>query len=120
MLLKDSTLLDIFPMSPEPKQEAVEENWNATNLNAGIRVTSDSESEDEDHATDGYMPLSQEPVDGDLLLDEEEVCLFKFISNPHQYFKSIFPLSAGFIHLRIMLNIKLSMFTRMKNGLSLL
>ncbi|XP_033226431.1 male-enhanced antigen 1 isoform X2 [Belonocnema kinseyi] len=58
-------------MSPEPKQD-VDENWNATNLNAGLRVASDSESEDEDHAADGYMPLSQEPVDGDLLLDEEE------------------------------------------------
>ena len=73
MLLNDSTLLDTFPMSPEPKQEAINENWNATNLNVGVRVASDSESEDEDHGADGYTLLSQEPVDGDLLLDEEEV-----------------------------------------------
>lgn len=61
-------------MSPEPKHDAVNENWSASNLNTGIRVTSDSESEDEDHTIEGYVPLAQEPVDGDLLLEDDEVC----------------------------------------------
>lgn len=56
-------------MSPEPKHDVVDENWSASNINTG--VTTDSESDDEDHTVEGYVPLAQEPVDGDLLLEDE-------------------------------------------------
>ncbi|XP_051174848.1 male-enhanced antigen 1 [Leptopilina boulardi] len=58
-------------MSPEPKHDTVDENWSSSNV-AGVGVQSDSESEDEDHTIEGYVPLAQDPIDGDLLLEDEE------------------------------------------------
>ncbi|XP_043462513.1 male-enhanced antigen 1 [Leptopilina heterotoma] len=59
-------------MSPEPKHDVVDENWSASNINTGVTASDDSESDDEDHTVEGYVPLAQEPVDGDLLLEEDE------------------------------------------------
>lgn len=59
-------------MSPEPTQEPIEENLNAPSLTVDARMTTDSESEDEDVGMAGYMPLSQIPTDGDLMLEDDE------------------------------------------------
>lgn len=66
-------------MSPEPRQEPLEETLTAPNQTAGAAIN-DSDSEDEDGSDLGqYMPLSQVPIDNDSLLDDDEVCLL-FIS----------------------------------------
>lgn len=66
-------------MSPEPMQEPIEDNLKTSGLN--LTVTNDSESEDEDAGMDGYMPLSQIPLDGESMLDDDnddddDVCFF--------------------------------------------
>ncbi|XP_015518462.2 male-enhanced antigen 1 [Neodiprion lecontei] len=59
-------------MSPEPTQEPVEENLNASDLNIGAAAAIESDSEDEDPGLRGYMPLSQIPHDSDPMLDDYE------------------------------------------------
>ncbi|KAK2583496.1 hypothetical protein KPH14_009458 [Odynerus spinipes] len=59
-------------MSPEPTQEPIEESLNTPNLIVDTRMTTDSESEDEDVGMAGYMPLSQIPTDSDLMLEDDE------------------------------------------------
>lgn len=65
-------------MSPEPTQEPVEENLKAPDLNVGATANNESDSEDEEPGLEGYMPLSQVPLDGEPMLDEDEVCYIFF------------------------------------------
>lgn len=66
-------------MSPEPTQEPIEQNLSAPNLASTARALNDSDSEDEESGTAGYMPLSQVPIDSDPMLeDDDEVFLFNF------------------------------------------
>ncbi|XP_014602205.1 PREDICTED: male-enhanced antigen 1 [Polistes canadensis] len=59
-------------MSPEPTEEPIKESLNVPNLTVDTRMTTDSESEDEDVGMTGYMPLSQLPTDSDLILEDDE------------------------------------------------
>lgn len=60
-------------MSPEPTQEPIQENLTVSSAPLDTRVTNDSDSEDDDVAMAGYLPLSQVSNDADPILDEEEV-----------------------------------------------
>lgn len=59
-------------MSPEPMQEPVDDGLNTQNLPTTVRAVNDSDSDDEDDGTAGYVPLSQIPTDNDPILDEDE------------------------------------------------
>lgn len=73
-------------MSPDPTQEPIEETLNTPNLSLDTRGINTSDSEDDDIAMAGYIPLSQIPADSDPMLYEDEVCLlFYNILFMHKY-----------------------------------
>ncbi|PBC29020.1 male-enhanced antigen 1 [Apis cerana] len=59
-------------MSPDPTQEPIEETLNTPNLSLDTRGINTSDSEDDDIAMAGYVPLSQIPADSDPMLYEDE------------------------------------------------
>lgn len=61
-----------YIMSPEPTQEPVEENLNVPDLPRDTRDPSDSDTDDEDIALAGYLPLSQVPTNDNSILDDYE------------------------------------------------
>ena len=62
-------------MLPEPTQEPID-NLNTSYVNVGVITAHESDSEDEDPGAAGYMPLSQIPIEGEPLEedDDDEVC----------------------------------------------
>ncbi|XP_014214993.1 uncharacterized protein LOC106644097 [Copidosoma floridanum] len=69
-------------MSPEPNQESVDD-LNTVQLNGAITRMPETDSEDEDTGMSaGYMPLSQIPVEGEPLDDEDDEDDFGWSSAP--------------------------------------
>lgn len=58
-------------MSPEPTQAHTQNNLDTSNVNNGVGIIVDSESEDEEMEHEGYMPLSSIPNDHEEMESED-------------------------------------------------